>query len=189
MSGKCSRLSFLPAGLAYCLLSGCVQQTALRAPSSFVAFTAPEGAFQGLRPEDWREVTGVSPGKMSGVSFNKYDARVGITADLKPLEGTLEQVHQRHQSRAAHGVTHYQEGRARPLTSRLGKGYLSEFTGALAAPLGSNAVHGYRATLSADGRELTVVARCWETDWKTLEPAFLKVIQSLRAPSLQSDRD
>ena len=162
------------------LLAGCVQQTALRAPSSFIAFEAPEKAFKGLRPDGWREVKGVSKGKMSGVSFNQYDAKIGITSSLESTFGGLptEKIHREYQARASTGLTHYQESQSQ-LHNRLGEGYLSEFTGEIKAPLGSNKVHGYRATLLSGKGEVTVVARCWETDWDALKPTFKKVIDSL----------
>lgn len=172
-----------PLLLPFLLLAGCVQQTALRAPSRFVPFEAPEKAFKGLRPDGWREVKGVSKGKMSGVSFNQYDAKIGITVSLESTFGGLptEKIHREYQERASQGLTNYQEPSTKAFRNHLGEGYLSEFTGELKAPIGSNKVHGYRATIltKTNHSEVTVVARCWETDWASLEPAFKKVIESL----------
>ena len=167
------------------LLVGCVQQTALRPPRSFIAFEAPEKAFKGLRPDGWREVKGVSKGKMSGVSFNQYDAKIGITSSLERVSGgnPLEKIHGGYRERASQGLTNYQEPTAQSFRNHLGKGYLSEFTGEIKAPIGSNKVHGYRATILTNTKnwDVTVVARCWETDWASLQPAFKKVIESLDA--------
>ena len=172
----CSSLSIVAL-----LLAGCVQQTALRAPTTFIPFEAIDKAFKGIRPDGWREVKGVAKGKMSGVSFNQYDAKIGITASLESTFGGLptEKIHREYQERASQGLTNYQEPTTQSFRNDLGEGYLSEFTGEIKAPIGSNKVHGYRATIVSQKGDITVVARCWETDWAALKPTFRKVIESL----------
>lgn len=161
------------------LLLGCARQTALRAPKAFIAFKARDRAFRGERPDGWRELSGVGKDGMSAVSLTFFDVRLGITAEKRTPENTAQRLHAAHRGRASEGLLHYQELPAQPQKSELGEGFLSEFTGELRAPMGVNKVHGYRVTVCTKDREISLVARCWDSDWAAISPAFRRVINSL----------
>ena len=44
-------------------------------------------------------------------------------------------------------------------------------------------LHGYRVTVLGGERRFTILCRCPQRNWKILEPAFLRVIQSVAAGS------
>ena len=124
-------------------------------------------------------LTGVGAEGMSAVSLTYYDARLGITAEKRAPRTSAKALHAAHQGRAAGGLQSYQELPAQPIKTALGEGLLSEFTGVVPAPLGANKAHGYRVTLCTKDREISVVARCWDSDWAALAPAFRRVINTL----------
>lgn len=73
----------------------------------------------------------------------------------------------------------YEEKGSKPMQSAFGEAWISEWTGKKKELLGSEPRHGLRVTMLSGERQVTVVCYCAEDDWKTLVPAFSKVIKSL----------
>jgi hypothetical protein len=80
-------------------------------------------------------------------------------------------------SLAEKGYQEYDEQSMQSFQSAAGDARYSEFT-ARGSGLKGN-IHGYRATILATERRITVSCRCPESDWPNLKDAFLRVIGSV----------
>lgn len=69
----------------------------------------------------------------------------------------------------------FKDGKLQPLSSKMGEGRFSEFT----ASDGGVALHGYRVTILGSDKRYSVRAQCAQSDWKTLQPIYEKIIQSV----------
>ncbi|MFN3648952.1 MAG: hypothetical protein ACK47B_05165 [Armatimonadota bacterium] len=89
-----------------------------------------------------------------------------------------ERLHEAGAKAAAKRFSGYQEGEMKTMVGQAGDGRYSEFTadgGWLDGKL-----RGYRVTIMGPQRALTVICRCPESEWKTLKPAFERVVNSLQ---------
>lgn len=84
-------------------------------------------------------------------------------------------VHEMEKDGFAEKMTDYQEGPATLLRPKLGEAAKAEFT---ASSSFGSPLHGYRATILTNNYRYRVVCECAESDWKTLKPAFDRVIDS-----------
>ena len=90
----------------------------------------------------------------------------------------VEKLHETRKGRVGDAVEHYQERPMQTLNTPLGEGRCSEWSGD-AGRFGGGIMHGYRATVLSGDRRIIFVCRCRESDWKTLKPAFDKMLVSL----------
>ena len=146
-----------------------------------------------------RGEAGGDGGNAAGVYFKSGAARIDVDGDLTgslmgdmmrssntlfpenrqrpPVEG----LHLTGVKRMSERYGDYDEQPMQTLQTPLGEGRISEWTGTGGAMAGK--LHGYRVTVLGGGRRFTILCRCPQRNWKILEPAFLRVIQSVAAGS------
>ena len=93
-----------------------------------------------------------------------------------PPVPAVEQLHKINRESLAAKYEDYSELPTHPFQARLGDSRLNEWTGV--GDTGAK-MHGYRVTMLTKDKMVTLVCRCRETDWKTLQPAFVNVIHSV----------
>jgi len=166
----------------------------VEAPKSFADFNSPVGTFACKYPEGWKAEGGGKRGLEwakieSGPAHIQIDAGVagslvgdiaGIGKDPNNTPPELEPVHTVHvagEKAAEKQFSGYKEiGNPEPFEAALGPARRSEFT---ASTTFGSGLHGYRATVLAHDKSVTVSCICPESDWKTLQPAFDTVLTSL----------
>lgn len=99
----------------------------------------------------------------------------GMAAPPPPIPA-VEQLHTANRDSLAAKYQDFSELPTHPFQGRLGDSRLSEWTG-----IGDsgNKMHGYRVTMLTKDKMITLVCRCRETDWKTLQPAFVQIVHSV----------
>jgi hypothetical protein len=172
----------------------------IKAPTEFADYNSPGATFACQYPAGWQSDGGGGRG-LEWAKFTSGPAEIRLEAgvsgslmagpgggntgqfgvDVGDLAPQLEPVHGVH----AMAVKDVQEkfsgykeiGEAQVLDASLGPARRSEFT---ASSTFGSGLHGYRAT--ALGKDKAVYITCVfpESDWKTLQPAFDKVLGSLR---------
>jgi len=176
-------------GLLALTVAGCGASAA--APKSYKHYSAKDGAFACDYPEGW-EANGGGQSLMYWARFESGSAKIKVEADssgsmmatasrpngdapgAEPIVASLHEMRKR-QVAEEYG-SNYKENTAKKVESKLGEGRMAEFLAD--ASLGGS-IHGYRATFLAHDHRLTVLCECPQSDWKTLKPAFLHVIQSM----------
>jgi hypothetical protein len=167
------------------------------APTEFADYNSPGGTFACQYPKNWEADGGGKRGLewakfKSGPAEIKIDAGVAaslmagpgggftgevpqeVVPELEPVHG----IHQAAQRDAEQQFSGYKEvGEIEVIEVTLGPARRSEFT---AASTFGSGLHGYRATALGKDKGLYVYCVCPESDWKTLQPAFDKVLLSLR---------
>jgi hypothetical protein len=63
-------------------------------------------------------------------------------------------------------------------TNGMGEGRKSEFLAE--GGLGGGKIHGYRVTLLSNDRRFIIICTCPHSDWKTMRPAFDRMLESFR---------
>lgn len=178
------------------------------APTTFAKYNAQNGDFAFEYPEGWdtagygkqnhvveitkgavaitvkSDLTGSLVGDIigSGMSVMTGGAPPGeldekqaeALEDLEPVA----QVHQLGQKELAEAVSNYSEGKAEKISTSLGEGRKSEFTGKQS--LGRE-IRGLRVTVLARDKRVVVICSCPASNWQTLQPAFEKLIASLQS--------
>lgn len=99
----------------------------------------------------------------------------GMAAPPPPVPA-VEQLHMMNRDSLAAKYDNYAETPPHPFQGRLGDARLNEWTGV--ANTGAK-IHGYRVTMLTKDKMVTLICRCRETDWKTLQPAFVNIIHSV----------
>lgn len=99
-------------------------------------------------------------------------------ANLPQERAPVEQLHQAGKKPLAATMQNYAELPMQPLQSRLGEARFSEWTGD-AGLMGGGKMRGYRVTILGGERRVTVLCQCAEPDWKTLKPAFARIIRGI----------
>lgn len=172
---------------------GC-SQAPVAAPTSYAEFNHKEGTFACEYPEGWEAKGGGKHGpiwatftsgpveiRMNGDLAGSLmgDAMGGRQQDELPFE--LQPVHIIHvndEESAKDKYSGYKEiGQPKELEVRLGPGRVSEFT---ASTTFGSGLHGFRATVLGHNKRVVVFCVCPESDWKTLQPAFERVLKSLK---------
>ena len=167
------------------------------APTEFADYNSPGGTFACAYPKNWEADGGGKRGLewakfKSGPAEIKIDAGVAaslmagpgggftgeipqeVVPELEPVHG----IHQAAQRDAEQQFSGYKEvGEIEVIDVALGPARRSEFT---AASTFGSGLHGYRATALGKDKGLYVYCVCPKSDWKTLQPAFDKVLLSLR---------
>lgn len=174
-------------------LPGC--GSAVPAPTKFVAYQSPDGRWSCERPDGWEADGGGKPDSPnSWAKFTKGNAEIKIDADLAgslfgdiaksggnfggEQEPPVAKVHPMGEKHMKEEYSNYTEREAKAFQSKgIGEGRRSTF---IADQSLGGKVYGYRATLLAGDRRITVVCTCPATNWQTLKPAFERVITSLK---------
>lgn len=99
----------------------------------------------------------------------------GMPAPPPPVPA-VQQLHKINRESLAVKYQDYAETPTHPFQGHLGDSRLNEWTGA--GETGTK-MRGYRVTMLTPDKMITLVCRCRETDWKTLQPAFVRVIHSV----------
>jgi len=167
------------------------------APTDFADYNSPGGTFACEYPKGWQADGGGKRGLewakfKSGPAEIKIDAGAAaslmagpgggftgeipqeVVPELEPVHG----VHQMFQKDAEKQFSGYKEvGEIEVIDIALGPARRSEFT---ASSTFGSGLHGYRATALGKDKGLYIYCVCPESDWKTLQQAFEKVLLSLR---------
>ncbi len=171
---------------------GALKAKPVLAPASYKTYTAIDNSFTCDQPAGWTlHETGATNGNLATATFEDGKARVRVISDatgslisdtmgasnanLPPEQqvAPVEKLHKMDQKQLADSLEGYDEKAMQTFTSALGEARVSEWTAA-----GDR--HGYRATMLGREREFTVICFCAERDWKTLKPAFQRMIQSIK---------
>lgn len=99
----------------------------------------------------------------------------GMPAPPPPVPA-VQQLHKMNRESLAAKYEDFTETATHPFQGRLGDARLNEWTGA--GDMGAR-MHGYRVTMLTQDKMVTLVCRCRETDWKALQPAFVRIIHSV----------
>jgi hypothetical protein len=185
------------------LLSGCGAAPTLS--GSYAKYNAKNGAFACEYPEGW-EVKGGGRDLFASAKFSSGSAVIKISADVAGSlmgdiadsfgggdmgglgdaagldEGgedisTIAQIHAMGKEDLAEELGNYEEKEATVINTGLGEGRQSEFT---ASGTFTGSQRGYRVTFLGHNHRVTVVCRCGEKQWATVQPVFDKVIASLQ---------
>jgi hypothetical protein len=180
-------------GLLSC--AGCGETVA--APKSYVAYTSKDSRFACDYPQGWKADGGGNT-DYSWAKFTKENAEIRIDADIAgSLMGDIAKsgqgmfgvdasgenapvahVHELGLRRMKEDYSNYKEQEPKAVNAGLGDGRRSSFT---ADQTFGGKLLGYRATFLGGDRRINVVCRCPASNWKTLKPAFEKVIDSVRS--------
>jgi hypothetical protein len=175
-------------------LSGC--GGAVAAPKTFVAYHSPSGRFSCDYPTGWEaDGAGKPESPNSWAKFTKGHAEIRVEADLAGSlfgdmakssgstfgaddEPPVARIHPMGERQMKEDYSKYTEREPKVFQSKgIGEGRRSTF---IADQSLGGKVYGYRATLLAHDRRITVVCTCPATNWQALKPAFETVIASLR---------
>ena len=176
-------------------LFGCGSPPAV-APTAYEEYNANDGTFALEYPEEWSEDGGGKHGPV-WAKFISGPAEIRVNGDvvgsllgdiagntapnqdqISPELQAVHQVHEMGEEAAAAEFSGYEEiGEPVELVVPLGPARKSEFKSTAAFGSGT---HGYRVTILGKDKRLVVFAVCPETDWATLQPAFDRVLKSLK---------
>jgi hypothetical protein len=173
--------------------SGC--GGAVPAPKSFAIYNSTDGRWSCEYPKGWeQDGGGKSDSPNSWGKFTSGNAEIHVTADFAgslfgdmakaagnafggDAEPAVAKVHPMGVRHMKEEYNNYEEKETKAFQSQgLGEGRRNIFTAD--QTLGGK-VYGYRATLLAGDRRVTVVCSCPATNFKDLKPAFERVISSL----------
>jgi hypothetical protein len=164
------------------------------APKSFVDVLDPGGQFACEVPKGWEvDKGGKADSPNSFVKSTQGNAEIKVVADFagslfgdmaktsgSALGGDEEppvaRVHPMGVRQMKEDFSDYEERDPKPVTSKLGEGRRSTF---IASGSVGGKTYGYRATYLSGDRRISVVCTCPATNWKSLKPAFERVIASL----------
>jgi hypothetical protein len=167
------------------------------APTEFAEYNSPGGTFAVEFPKSWQAEGGGKRG-LEWAKFNSGPAEIRLDAGVagslmgdasgaftgeiaEELGPELEPVHGVHaaaQESAEQEFSGYKEvGEIEVIEVPLGPARRSEFT---AASTFGSGLRGYRATALGKDKAVYAYCVCPESDWKTLQPAFDRVLLSLR---------
>ena len=175
------------------------------APTAYAPYAAVDKSFTCDQPTGWaRTMTGVEGGNGATVVFKSGGARVLVGNDfvgslsgdmitaannqapsvdpitgqpLPPPTPPVEKLHAEEAKHMADKYGDYDEQPMQPLQSPVGDARISEWTGTGGIMAGK--LHGYRVTMLGTERRFIVVCQCPERNWAVLQPAFLRMIQSV----------
>ncbi|MEX0610904.1 MAG: hypothetical protein WD738_16540 [Pirellulales bacterium] len=189
--GSCVALFMAVTGIAGC------GSTPVTAPTEFADYNSPGATFACEYPKDWQSDGGGKRG-LEWAKFKSGPAEIRIDtgvagslmgdiggsfagSDAEQLGPEFEPVHGVHESgkdAAEQQFSGYKEvGEIEVIEVSLGPARRSEFT---AASTFGSGLRGYRATALGKDKAVYAYCVCPESDWKTLQPAFEKVLLSLR---------
>ena len=166
-------------------------------PASYKTYTAIDNSFSCDQPALWTlHETGATSGNLATATFEDGHAWVRVVSDatgslmgdiaqagnanLPPEQQVpaVQKLHTMDQKQLAASLEGYKENDAQKFQSEAGDSRVSEWTAS--GGLGTGSLHGYRVTMLGREREFTVICFCPERDWKTLMPAFQRMISSVK---------
>ncbi len=169
-------------------------------PTAYKTYTAIDNSFSCDQPALWTlHETGATSGNLATATFEDGHARVRVVSDatgslmgdivgagnanLPPEQQVpaVQKLHVMDQKQLAASLEGYKEGDIQKFQSAVGDARVSEWTAS--GGLGAGSLHGYRVTMLGREREFTVICFCPERDWKTLMPAFQRMISSVKPGS------
>lgn len=167
----------------------------VKAPVSYTPYNAIDNSFSCDQPggTEWTmHETGATSGNLATVTFQSGHVRVRVVSDatgsimgdiatagnanLPPEQQVpaVQKLHMHDVAVLANDLPGYKEGDAQPFQSQFGDSRVSEWTA-------DGSLHGYRVTMLTHEREITVICICPERNWAVLKPAFLQIINSIKA--------
>ncbi|AGA29525.1 hypothetical protein [Singulisphaera acidiphila] len=190
------KASAASVGLIFGFLASSGCGGAVPAPKAFIAYHSPSGRFSCDYPQGWEaEGAGKPDSPNAWAKFSKGHAAIRVEADLAGSlfgdmakssgamfggeeEPPVARIHPMGERQMKEDFTNYTEREPKPFQSKgIGEGRRSTF---IADQTLGGKVYGYRATLLANDRRITVICTCPATNWKTLKPAFETVVASVR---------
>lgn len=190
----CRLFSIVLCCTAIASLSGCGGGP-VPAPTSFKTFELKEAGWACEYPEGWDAKGGGK--KNSSATFSKGSAKVSLATDITgslmgdmasmgqkqgpagPEDFPVHKVHMGDKDNVAKEYADYKEKEPEEFQNAIGgSSRKSEFT---AAGGFSGPIHGYRATFLSRDRRFKVMCICSESDWKNLQPAFDKILESFHS--------
>jgi hypothetical protein len=184
-----SNMLTIACAAAILVLAGCNQS--VPAPKSFKDFHSTDGVFACDCPEGWTvEGGGGTRTEYSETKFTSGGAEIRIEADLAGSlfadmgrrddenNPPVARVHAMKTERIGKDeFTNYKEREAKKFNSKgLGEGRKAIFVAD--GGMGGK-IYGYHATLLTNDKRITIICQCPATNWKTLRPAFDRVIASM----------
>lgn len=161
-------------------------------PTSYKTYTAIDNSFSCDQPVGWSlHETGATSGNLATAAFQSGAAKVRVISDatgsiMGDLAGAtnsnlpgvvpipaVQKIHMMDEKQIAASLPGYDEGDPQPLQSASGEARVSEWTAA-------GGLRGYRVTMLGHEREFTVICFCPETEWAALQPAFQRIIGSVK---------
>jgi hypothetical protein len=194
---RAGKRAWLAAALAATAMlgSGCGAER-VPAVKKWGEYHGKDGQFSCQYPKTWEATGGGSSGHgYSWAKFKRGGALIEIRADFKGSimgdigksfgggdqdaeKRALLNLHEMGKKEIGEEeFSGYKEKKPVEFQAGFGDGYKSEFT---AAGSFGGKTHGYRATTLSNDRRITVLCTCPESNWKTLKPAFDKVIASVK---------
>ena len=178
---------------------GCSEPVA--APTKFQNWTPKESVFHVQYPDGWKAEGGGKQG-VQWAEFTKGNCKIdmktdvtsSLIGDIAGSAGTafsdgeapspeLEEelapvavVHDMKLKELPGDYKSYKEEKAEKFTSMLGEGRKSPFKATVGV---GRKIRGYRATVLAQDRGVTIFCYCPEKDWSKIQPAFDTVLSSL----------
>lgn len=178
------------AAAAFLLASGCGQVTV---PKKFKEFNAKDGTVKLERPDGWEQKRGTAK-KFRSVAFQSGPAKIrvlgDVTGSLMAGPGSSMETEDVPEELTAVAQIH-EELTLKQLSDELGEldvkstdmlqtGFgntrRSEFT--VSGTLGGT-THGYVVTALGHDKRVRVISTCPDKHWKSLKPAFDKVVESM----------
>ena len=176
------------------VLSGCGSGSAVL-PTTYSSYNAGDGSFACDMPDGWENKGGGKSGKPVWAKFASGSALIHFKASSTNMLAnaamsgrsasaneipTLAPVHLLHVDAIKMAEEEY-EGYtevvgATVMNIKLGPARMSEFT--YSTSFGT-LMHGYRISIIGFDRGVNVYCTCPDTDWKTLQPVFDKVLASI----------
>jgi hypothetical protein len=192
-------------------IGGSGKSVAVAAPTQWTKYTSTDKTFLCEAPNGWKKSErGVPGGMAGGVIFRQGKAVIDVSSDLMgSLMGDIAASSDAQMSNLASSLPggdnaasvsqrrppveklhlaaledmqdkyeDYEESEMKAFPCALGEARVSEFTGK-SRKMGKR--RGLRATILGRERRVTVLCACRPDDFKTLSPAFSKVMRSLAA--------
>ncbi len=189
----CRVICAVPLLTGVAIVAGC-GSAPVAAPAEYADYNSPGGTFACEYPKGWESEGGGKRGLewakfKSGPAEIKMDAGVAgslmggdgggfLPEDTPPELEPVHGVHEMAKRSAEQEFSGYKEvSEIEEIEVALGPARRSEFT---ASSTFGSGLHGYRATALGKDKAVYVYCVCPESDWKTLQPAFEKVLTSLR---------
>jgi hypothetical protein len=190
------RFSSLLGILGCVFLLGCGSGP-VAAPTSYSLYNSKAGTFEIEYPDGWTATGGGGRGP-EWARFETGPVFIRVSADvagslmgdiarsaggsdfeaMRPEDAPVHSVHLTGIKKAEEDYKGYTEiGNPAELDVRLGPARVSEFT---ASTTFGGGLHGYRATILAHDKRVTVFCVCPESDWTTLKPAFDQCLKTLK---------
>ncbi len=174
--------------IAVSISCGCSSSSPPATPvASFVNVQASDKSFSAQLPADWKTKSSDAGATSAIVEADQGDASILIVSDTaasfmgdasrNAVKPPVVTVHEMKLGNLDADYSSPEKGPTLEMTSALGPARYTEFTA------GAGQIKGWRCTILGKQRAYFITVSCPSSDWKTLQPAFSKVIESLQAGS------